>query len=140
MVVNLSIDKVTKGEIVDGVWAGTGVFDVLLDAVNKNIELQYVSGKIKGTDYATAYVSSLQSTMQQAIDYVLREQMIEAQIEGILKDNEIKEYNKKILYVEQVGKDKEVAAMGLDNVMMTRKQDKELDPNYVYKPAYKENL
>jgi len=39
----------------------TGVFDVLMNSVNKHIDTQYKQSRISGTDYATVYLGSLQS-------------------------------------------------------------------------------
>ena len=47
---DIVVEDITNGTAVGNVWTGTGVFDKLLAAVNKNIELQYTLGRIKGMD------------------------------------------------------------------------------------------
>lgn len=54
-------------------WTGTGVFDVLMGAVNENVKIQYDSGRIVGQDYAQVYLSALQSSVQAAIQFLLQE-------------------------------------------------------------------
>ena len=92
----INFSDLTKGKIVtegtDLQWKGTGVFDKLMEAVNKNIKIQYDEGKIKGTDYANVYLGSLQTVLQQSIEFILREKLVEAQIEGVKMDNIVKEF------------------------------------------------
>jgi hypothetical protein len=79
-IVEITIDDLTKGAITNNEWQGTGVFDTLIAAVNKNIEIQYNKGRITGKDYAEAYVLALQTTLQQSVEFLLRRDLTEAQI------------------------------------------------------------
>ena len=88
---DININEVTNGQVVNGVWVGTGVFDKLLGAVNENIKLQFDAGRIKGQDYANVYLGALQMVLSQSTDYVLREKLVEAQIDDALKGIELKE-------------------------------------------------
>ena len=36
--------------------SGIGIFDVLMDTATKHITAQFGAGRIKGEDYATAYI------------------------------------------------------------------------------------
>jgi hypothetical protein len=189
--VDITIDDLTKGSVVNSEWQGTGVFDTLIAAVNKNIEIQYNKGRITGKDYAEAYVLALQTTLQQSVEFLLRRDLTEAQIADALagirlkeqqlaadrdkveaelekqwgydvtrdpvtgalilgastgggdvdKSIELKEVQRQSAYVEMVGKDKEVAMVGLDTVMKQSEASKTTDPAFVYKPRYiKESL
>jgi len=53
---------------------GTGVFDVLINSVELHIEDQYNKGFITGEDYAKVYLGSMQSTLAEAIKFLLEEQ------------------------------------------------------------------
>jgi hypothetical protein len=53
---------------------GTGVFDILMQSVERHLEEQLDQGRITGPDYATVYLGALQSTLQQSIEFLLREQ------------------------------------------------------------------
>ena len=134
---DIVVEDITNGSVVGDVWTGTGVFDKLLAAVNKNIELQYTLGRIKGTDYANVYLGGMQSVLQQSIEYVLREKLIAAQVDDIIKGIEIKDEQKKLTYTERVIKDKEAAVLGLDNVIKLREASR-ASGMYVYVPAYEE--
>ena len=54
-------------------WSGTGVFDVLMGAVNSNIAVQYDNGRIKDADYAATYLGAMQSVIAAAVQFVLAE-------------------------------------------------------------------
>ena len=62
-------------------WVGSGIFDKLIAAVNSNIEGQFNKGRIKGADYANVYLGSIQSVLQQSLQYVLQEKQTEAQVD-----------------------------------------------------------
>ena len=55
----INFSDLTNGKVVTNgtemEWNGSGVFDKLMAAVNKNIKIQYDEGKIKGVDYANVY-------------------------------------------------------------------------------------
>jgi len=60
---------------------GAGVFDVLMRSIDSHLDKQYSSGRIKGSDYATVYLGALQTTLQQAIAFVLAEQKAEKELD-----------------------------------------------------------
>ena len=127
----IELTDLTNGSITNQEWQGTGVFDKLMSAVNKNIEVQYQKGRITGSDYAQVYMQSLQATLQQAVEFLLRKDLTEAQIE-IARQQAIS------AYVERIGKDKEVAKMGLDNVMKNAEAERLTNGTMVYTPQYEE--
>ena len=79
-----TVDLITNGNIVNNEWVGTGVFDGLMHAVNKNIEVQYNNGRIAGQDYANIYLGGLQAVLQQSIMFVLQKDTNDAQAAEIL--------------------------------------------------------
>ena len=84
MATDISFDTVTTGAI-----DGTGYFDKMMASINVHIQNEFNSGRIKGTDYATVYLGSMQTAMQQSIQFALQENLTEAQVDKI-------EYDKKI--------------------------------------------
>lgn len=70
--------------VTNGVANGTGVFDKLLNTVNLYIDDQYKNGRLKGPEYATVLLGSIQAVLGQSVEFVLREQMTEAQIAEVL--------------------------------------------------------
>jgi hypothetical protein len=92
---DILITDLTDG-VLDGNndWSGSGVFDKLIEAVNKNIEGQYNKGRISGSDYANVYLGSMQSVLAQSMEFLLREKLVEAQIQDTeasvaLKENQL---------------------------------------------------
>jgi len=66
---------------------GTAIFDTLMSVVESHIENQFQKGRLKGTDYATVYLGSLQAVLSQSVQFLLQEQaagkqgdLIDAQI------------------------------------------------------------
>lgn len=102
---DISVDAITNS-------ACTGVFDKLMSSVNDNINTQYSDGRITHTDYANVYLGSLQSVLQQSINFVLQEQLTEAQVEGILADNVLKGKQ-----LELAAKDLEIKTYELTTMM-----------------------
>lgn len=60
---------------------GNGVFDVLIQVVERHIENQYEENRITGTDYATVYLGSMQSVLSESIKFLLSEQLADKQAE-----------------------------------------------------------
>lgn len=90
MSTTINLEELTNGIEVGGRWEGTGVFDKLIDAVNSNINLQYSQGRIKGAEYANVYLGSMQSVLSQSLEYLLKHELIAAQIDGEKANNNIK--------------------------------------------------
>lgn len=131
MATEIEVSDLTNGNVVNQEWVGTGVFDTLMAAVNKNIEVQYQKGRITGTDYAQVYLGALQSTLQQSVEFLLRKELTEAQTDEARERVEL-------TYTEKVKVDKEVAALGLDNVVKQSETSRLADPSFVYTPRYTE--
>ncbi len=96
------IDKKYKWVIPSGSTAG--VLDEIIMFVNDNIELQYDNGRIDDDKYAEIYLSALQTTISQGMQFLLQKQMLEAQISGIETDNEIKLLQKAATNIEVLAK------------------------------------
>ena len=62
---------------------GTGIFDKLMQIVNLHITEQFDEGRVTGGDYAQVYLGSLQTVLQQAIQFLLQEQQADKQAELI---------------------------------------------------------
>lgn len=80
----ISIDALTTAST-----AGNGVFDILMRSVRAQLDVEYQSGRIKGSEYATVFLGALEAVMTTALtftltkhktaqDILLQEQQIEA--------------------------------------------------------------
>ena len=72
---------------------GTGVFDVLINAVELHVLDQYEEGRITGEDYSKVYLGSLQAVLAQSIKFLIEEQAADKQAE--LLQEQIESENKK---------------------------------------------
>ena len=86
----IDLTELTNGAVVNQNWSGTGVFDVLINAVNSNLDIQYTKGRITGSDYAQAYVGAMQAVLAQAVQWTLQADTNAAQTDDILTTTAIK--------------------------------------------------
>jgi hypothetical protein len=78
---------------------GTGVFDVLMRANKAHLEAEYAKGRIKGPEYATVYLGSLESVMNTALQFLLQKDQADLQAQLIAK--QIEKLDKEIDLVVQ---------------------------------------
>ena len=76
-----SIDCIEVADLTTGYVDGDGVFDIMMEAVNSHLKLQYEEGRITGSDYAKLYLGGLQTTLQQAITFLLTKDKAEKEAE-----------------------------------------------------------
>lgn len=134
---DIIVTDITNGTIVtdaNGVrsWVGTGIFDVLMNAVDKNLETQYLNQRINGSDYAQVYASSIVAVLQQAVNYALQEKLVEAQIGDVEAGTLLKQEQQRLTYTQRVKEDKQTALLGLDDVV----RGTNLVPEEIYQPKY----
>ncbi len=67
----ITVTPVTLPELTTAQVSGTGVFDTLMRAQKEHLEQEYKAGRIKGSDYATVYLGSMQATLNGAIQFLL---------------------------------------------------------------------
>ena len=72
-------DLTNTTTVTDGVADGTGVFDKLFNTVILHIDDQYKIGRLKGPEYANVLLGSIQAVLAESVQFVLQEQMVEAQ-------------------------------------------------------------
>lgn len=117
---NITVDNITNAN-------GDGIFDKLMEAVNKQIESQYLNNRITGGDYAQVYLGGMQAVLQQSMQYVLQEQLTEAQIEDVIAGTAIKTKQLEIAEQELLAKSYEVSTLLPDQHTTNLKQQTLLD-------------
>lgn len=85
---------------------GVGVFDVLMRSVKAQLDSEYAANRIKGSEYATVYLGSLQAVLQTSLQMVLAQEKTNLEIqvlekELLLRDQQIVRTNKEIEVLEQ---------------------------------------
>lgn len=93
---------------IDYTVTGDGLFDTLMNTATKHLLAQYDSNKIRGEDYANAYVDIYKYTLQAAVEIWLKKGIAEAQLALLDKQLELldkqmeTEDAKKDLYKRQI--------------------------------------
>lgn len=85
---DFSIKELTTGEL-----DGNGAFDIIMATLQKHLWREYENNRIRGTDYANAYVGMLNNALGQITGYALNKaklplelQLLEAQIQKVATD------------------------------------------------------
>lgn len=63
---------VTLPQLTDATIAGAGVFDTLMRANKAHLESEFTKGRIKGAEYATVYLGSLEAVMSASLAFLLQ--------------------------------------------------------------------
>lgn len=101
-----SDNTVTLAKLTTGTTAGAGVFDVLMRSVKVQLDAEYAANRIKGSEYATVYLGSLQAVLQTSLQMVLAQEKTNLEIqvlekELLLRDQQVTRTNKEIEVLEQ---------------------------------------
>jgi len=130
MATDIVLTDLTNGTLsATNEWTGTGVFDKLIEAVNKNIEGQYNLGRINATDYANVYLGGLQSVIQQSMQYLLQEKQVEAQTDLLVTQKEEAVLNG---VKDRILKDEQLVKLQ-EEVDLLQTQDSEMQLNGISK-------
>ena len=123
----IEINDIINGSVINDEWSGTGAFDVLMNAANNNLNLQHESGRITDAEYGTSYVALMSSVMNISIDFILKKRLTELQLEGIIKDNILKD--KQMLDVEKgiELKTQQIASMVIEDAIKQEQNTKDLE-------------
>lgn len=63
---------ITLADLTTASMTGTGVFDVLMKANKVHLEEEYSKNRIRGPEYATVYLGSMEATMRNALEFLLQ--------------------------------------------------------------------
>lgn len=99
------ITPITLNDLTLATVDGTGVFDVLMRANKAHLEAEYSKNRIKGAEYATVYLGSLEAVLNAALQFLLQKdkialeaQLIEQQI--LLAQVEVIKANAQVLQTQ----------------------------------------
>lgn len=76
------MSDITVADLTQTTLNGTGVFDVLMRATKVHLEAEFSKNRIKGPEYATVYLGSVESVMRTSLEFLMQRQRIglEAQL------------------------------------------------------------
>jgi hypothetical protein len=72
----MTITPITLASLTDATLAGNGVFDVLMRATKAHLENEFKQNRIKGSEYATVYLGSLESVLSTSLQFVLQKDKV----------------------------------------------------------------
>jgi len=85
-------DPILVTDLTTGTIDGTGVFDLLMQSVQKHIAAEFDGGRIKQADYSQVYLGGLQGVLSTSMEFLLRQDKTEAENalleQGLLKSTE----------------------------------------------------
>lgn len=78
----INIDKFSDGSVNASTheWEGSGIFDVIMKAVNGNIQTQFNKNRIVGPEYANVYLGSIQTAITESLKYIKEQPMLESEL------------------------------------------------------------
>lgn len=80
---------VTVTSLTEATPSGGGVFDVLMRTVKAHLEQEYTQNRIRGVEYSTVYLGSLEATMRMAMDFLLQHQKVDLEVQLLQKQIDI---------------------------------------------------
>ncbi|SUA63312.1 Uncharacterised protein [Oligella urethralis] len=98
-------------EWTEAIVEGNGVFDVLMKANKAHLEQEYAKNRIKGGEYATVYLGSLEHVLQTSLEFVLQRRKLA--LESLLMEKQIAIAE---MELEQAKVALEIARMGLEKI------------------------
>lgn len=108
----ITIDDLTKNEV-----EGTGIFDELMRSVKAHLNEEYDAKRITDVNYSSVYLGALQSTMSQAVEFLLKK-------DAVYENNELTKAKNANLVLE-------------GELLTLKKQELQYD---IYNAKYKECL
>lgn len=73
--------EITNQDLTDATLTGDGVFDLLMRSAKAHLDSEFQKGRIKGSDYSTVYLGSLNAVMQYGIQFLLEKEKAHQQAE-----------------------------------------------------------
>lgn len=77
---------ITLADLTTTTLNGTGVFDVLMRANKAHLDEEFTKGRIKGPEYATVYLGSLQAVLAASLQFLLQRDKVNQEVK-LLEQN-----------------------------------------------------
>ena len=85
----ITLTPITLPQLTEATTTGSGVFDVLMRATKAHLEQEFTQGRIKGAEYATVYLGSLEAVMQNALQFLLQKDKVALDAELVKQQVEL---------------------------------------------------
>lgn len=83
----MAVTPITLDALTEAKLDGIGVYDVLMQATKAHLEDQYITGRIKSTEYAQVYLAGLNAVLNASIQFLLAKDKATKELE--LMDQQI---------------------------------------------------
>lgn len=83
----MTVETIALSNLTEATLEGAGVFDLVMRANKVHLEQQFTQGRIKGTEYATVYLGSLQTVLNASVQFLLQKNI--ANQDALLKDQQL---------------------------------------------------
>lgn len=93
---------ITKRQLTGGEKAGSGLYDELMRTSQSHLEAEFKAGRIKGTDYATAYLGMMQANLSTGLQFVMQKELTNAQVEIAKEQIKQNEKQNELLELQKV--------------------------------------
>lgn len=93
---------ITKRHLTGGEKAGSGLYDELMRTSQSHLEAEFKAGRIKGTDYANAYLGMMQANLSTGLQFVMQKELTNAQVEIAKEQIKQNEKQNELLELQKV--------------------------------------
>lgn len=83
------MSEVTIANLTGASVSGSGIFDVLMRSVKAHLEQEYTQNRIRGVEYSTVYLGSLEATMRTAMEFLVQHQKVDLELQLLQKQIDI---------------------------------------------------
>lgn len=88
------MSELVIAELTDSTLQGAGAFDTVMRSITAHLDSEFTKGRVKGPEYSTVYLGSLELAMKIGLDFVLqkRKNELEAELlrkQGLMLDAQI---------------------------------------------------
>lgn len=111
--------EITITQLTGGSLEGEGVFDVLMRATKAHLEAEFARNRIKGPEYATVYLGSLQAVMDRSLQFLLNQQKVNLEAQLLEKQILSEEKNQALLDAQIAKLNAEIALLGQQLLNLT---------------------
>lgn len=124
----MTITPITLANLTGATLDGVGVFDVLMRANKAHLDSEFAKQRIRGPEYATVYLGSLQTILGGAIQFLLQRdkagmeaQLLEQQVANAILEGQILAANKEKVEAEIVLLDLNINKTNAETALLAQK-------------------
>jgi hypothetical protein len=83
--------EITLAQLTSGTVVGEGVFDILMKTTAAHLDVEFNKNRIKGPEYATVYLGSLEAILNTSVTFLLQKQKVDLEAQLLTLQIELAE-------------------------------------------------